>query len=60
MLTRTERGSLRFEDLSMQCFMIDLFQECKNRHEVEWLSEQLRCCLEVVKEDTLEDLEKEE
>ncbi|MCD3217856.1 hypothetical protein G8S55_11570 [Clostridium botulinum C] len=61
MLTRTERGELSLESFSVECFFDSLFQECKNKHELDWLEERLKCCLEVAKEDyldqCLEDLE---
>jgi hypothetical protein len=56
MLDRKD-GKLRLQSLDLQIFLADLYAECKNEHEVEWLQDALTECVEGEAEERLEELE---
>ncbi|MEY8001562.1 hypothetical protein AB8U03_15440 [Clostridium sp. Mt-5] len=54
-----KNGKLAFNCLDAQIFLGDMFAKCKNEHEVEWVQEQLKDCVEGIAEERLEELEGE-
>lgn len=56
MLKRKENGKLVLSSLDLQIFLGDLFEECENEKEVEWLTEQICEAAECVGEERLEEM----
>ena len=57
MLKRKGNGKLSLSILDLEIFMGDLFEQCKTIHEIEWLSEQLQGCAEVIRDERTTELE---
>lgn len=56
MLDRKD-GKLNFKSLDCQIFLGDLYEKCKNEHEVEWLQDALTECVDCIAEERLQELE---
>lgn len=56
MLSRNEKGKLSLDGLDLEIFLGDLFSECKNKHEITWLEEQITGCTEGIAEERLEEI----
>lgn len=54
-----KNGQLCMQSLDVQIMIGDMFEACKNEHEVEWLQEQLLSIVECIGEERLEELERE-
>jgi hypothetical protein len=59
LITRNERGKLKFNTLEMEIMFDDLFDICKNQDEIEWLQEQLQSYVEGAANEKIEWLEQE-
>ncbi|EDS78067.1 hypothetical protein CBC_0711 [Clostridium botulinum C str. Eklund] len=56
MLERNEKGKLFLRSLDLQIFLGNLYAECRNQHEVEWVQEQLSDAVECLAEERIEEL----
>lgn len=57
MLKRNENGKLVLQSLDLQIFFGELFEECENEREVEWLTEQICETAECIGEERLNEIE---
>lgn len=51
MLKRSENGKLKFSSLDFEIFIGDLFIECENDNEIDWLEEQLKGAVECIAQE---------
>lgn len=60
MLSRNEKGKLALKSLDFQILISDMFTECKDQREIEWLGEALSGIVECSAEERLDEIEIEE
>lgn len=54
---RIENGNLKINTLDLQILIGDMFELCKNEHEVEFISENIIGTVENISEERLEEIE---
>jgi len=59
MITRNEINKLKLNSLDLQIFLDDLFLECKNEYEVEWLRSELIQHVDCASDERVENMEGE-
>jgi len=57
MLTRNERNKLELNILDVQIFLDDLFAECENEDEIEWLQNELMEYVDIASEQRKDEVE---
>lgn len=60
MVARNDKNKLVFQSLDFEIMLCDMFMECRNAREVQWLAEQLQGAVEIICDEKIEEIETNE
>lgn len=47
MVDRSERDKIRLNTLDLEIFFDEMFEKCRDQHELDWLLDQIQGCVEL-------------
>lgn len=47
MISRSERDKIRVHTLDLEIFFDEMFEQCRDQHELDWVLEQIQGCAEL-------------
>lgn len=60
MVVRNDNDKLVFQSLDFEIMLGDMFMECRNVREIQWLADQLQGAVEVICEERIDEIESDE